>query len=170
MRYPFGRKLKPAAVVIFALAVACAGDTPTDARDLPEQATQVPIERPAWSSQLGGFQDRTRIVIRDAASWSTFWSTFARTRVPPPEPPQVEFESNMVVVAALGRRSTAGFQISVDTVHIENGDLHVTVREVSPASGCIAAQMISTPVTAVVLPAREGDVEFVEVRETRPCQ
>ena len=57
----------------------------------------------------------------------------------------------------------------METVYEQNGTLHVSVLETSPAAGCLSAQNVTTPVTAVVVPLRDAPVEFVEREQSRPC-
>lgn len=157
------------AVLMFAVACGTGGEGVTQAQEVPEGAVQVPIEHPAWSSQLSGLPEPARTVIRDRESWQGFWQSFAGARVPAPPPPEIDFEQKQVVVAAMGQRSNAGYEIAVDAVYQQNDTTYVVVVEREPASGCIAAAAISTPATAVLIPAGSGAVRFVERRETRAC-
>lgn len=163
------------AVLVSAAALALpacgqANEVPT--QSMPGEAgnaAQVAVERPAWTSQLGGVRERTRTVIRDSASWRAFWDAFAGARAPRPEPPDVDFERQIVVFAAMGRQSSAGYDIAIENVYEEDGALRVEVVETAPASGCLTAQVMTAPVTAVLVPARPGEITFIERRETRSC-
>lgn len=163
------------AAVIMCASIALAacgraGEAPTgNAQDPSGEAVQVPIERPEWSSQLGGVRERTRTVIRDRVSWQAFWESFAGARTPRPDPPDVDFERHVVIIAAMGEQSTAGHGIAIENVYEENGTTRVEVVETVPAGGCLTAQVITTPTTAVLIPTHAAEVEFVERRETRSC-
>ncbi|MGH7615316.1 MAG: hypothetical protein ACREMW_14900, partial [Gemmatimonadales bacterium] len=44
------------------------------------------------------------LVIRDAAAWSALWQQIHGTTDPIPPPPDIDFNQEMVVAAALGTR------------------------------------------------------------------
>lgn len=157
------------AALMFAVACGSRGEGVTEAQEVPDGAVQVPIEHPAWSSQLSGLREPARTVIRDRESWQDFWQSFAGARVPAPPAPEIDFAQKQVIVAAMGERSTAGYDIAVDAVYQQNDTTYVVVVEREPASGCIAATVISTPATAVLIPPGSGPVRFVERQETRAC-
>jgi protease stability complex PrcB-like protein len=116
-----------------------------------------------------GLQSRERLVIRSAAAWDEMWSTLARNRSPKPALPAVDFATEMVILTAMGGRSTGGYSIEILGVFEHSDDVFVSVRETSPGSNCIVTQAFTAPVTAVVVPARSGNVLFSEVAVTRRC-
>lgn len=158
-----------AGLVLLLAACGGAGDGPTEAPGIPPGATRLAVERPQWTSQIGGITEPTRVVIRDRNAWEAFWRSFSGAVLPAPDPPAVDFGGSMVVVAAMGQRSTAGYDIRVEGVYRDGGTLYVDVLEIEPGAGCILAQVITTPATAVVVPTHGGPVEFVERRDTAPC-
>ena len=75
----------------------------------------------------------------------------------------------MVLVAGMGRRPTGGYVISVEGVYTSGGELYVDVLERSPGVGCLSTQAITTPVTAVRVPAHPEPVHFLTREERVPC-
>lgn len=143
---------------------------PTDLQDLPGDASAVPFEQiDQLTSPIGGPPEAARREIRDETTWVEFWTDVTRLLVPPPDPPAIDFGENMVLVAAMGHRPTAGYLISIEGVYESGGNLFVDVREVSPGAGCLVAQMLTAPVTAVLVPVHDGSVEFLERKETIDC-
>ena len=160
---------------------SCASqDTPTAppelssdavAPGLPSDAVAVEFEPVVELSRMliGGPQEATRSVVRDERSWLEFWRALTAVVSPAPEPPTVDFTANMVLVAAMGRRSTGGHAISIEGVYTSDGTLYVDVLERSPGVGCFSAQVITTPVTAVRVRVHDGSVQFVTREESGPC-
>ena len=162
-------------LVVIALTLpltSCASqDIPTAPLGLPSNAVPVEFEPVVELSSMliGGPQERTRLVVRDEQSWIEFWIASTAMVSPAPELPTVDFTADMVLIAAMGRRTTAGYAVSVEGVYSSDGVLYVDLLESSPAIGCLSAQVITTPVTAVRVGVHEGSVQFVTREEDSPC-
>ena len=146
-------------------------DTPTSPPGLPADAVAIESESVVEISSMliGGPQEATRSVVRDEQGWLEFWGSLTAVMSPAAEPPTVDFTGDMVLVAAMGRRATSGYAISVEGVYSSDGTLYVDVLESSPGAGCFLAQAITAPFTAVRVPVHAGSVEFVTREEVRPC-
>jgi len=108
--------------------------------------------------------DPARHVIRDSAAWHALWSSHAG---PSSQAPPVDFTTDMVVAAFAGERPTPGHRIEIVGARRESSSLAVTVNEVQPPRGMIAAQMIVTPFHIVTLPRYEGEVRFTDANGGR---
>ncbi len=167
--------IRTGSAVLIALTLpiqSCASqDTPTAPPELPPGAVAVEFEPvvEVISMLIGGPQEPTRSVLRDEQSWLEFWRALTAVVSPAPEPPTVDFTADMVLVAAMGRRATAGYAVSVEGVYSSDGALYVDVLERSPGVGCLSAQVITTPVTAVRVRVHDGSVQFVTREEGGPC-
>lgn len=104
--------------------------------------------------------DPARHVVRDSAAWEALWSSHAG---PGSQPPHVDFATQMVVAAFAGERPTPGHGIEIVGARRESASLAVSVSEVQPPRGMIAAQIIVTPFHLVTLPRYEGEVRFTDV-------
>ncbi len=167
--------IRTGSAVLIALTLpiqSCASqDTPTAPPGLPSDAVAVEFEPVVELSSMlvGGPQEATRSVVRDEQSWLEFWRALTAVVRPAPAPPTVDFTTDMVLVAAMGRRATAGYAVSVEGVYTSDGALYVDVLERSPGVGCLSAQVITTPVTAVRVRVHDGSVQFVTREESGPC-
>src|SRR3954469_11187774 len=97
-----------------ALTVALAGCTSNGdvatSPSLPPGSLGVidPGARPAFDSALvrymsySGFMARTRLVVRDQATWESVWMQLTGGIQPKPPTPAVNFEKDMVLVAGMG--------------------------------------------------------------------
>ena len=171
-----GSSSRPTATVfigaLLAGVVLAAGGCGLSSVDgVPADATPVPEERvePLLDASYAGFDERTRQVIRTPEAWEGAWRQLHEGRSPVPERPAVDFDSSMVVLAAMGSRPTGGYDIQAESVHRDGESLFVVVRETSPGDSCIVTQVFTAPTTAVRVPRADGDVEFVEEESVDEC-
>jgi hypothetical protein len=106
-----------------------------------------------------------RLVIRDPATWSQFWSELgAGVR------PDVDFSRDLVIAVASGERSTGGHDIQVRSVARVGGGLRIEVLETSPGAGCITTAALTQPVDVVVVPAAGvTGWSFIDRQLVRDC-
>ncbi|MGH9158891.1 MAG: VWA domain-containing protein [Vicinamibacteraceae bacterium] len=111
---------------------------------------------------FGPSSNRTKpeqIVIRSQAEWEKVWES-----LPTKKPlPQVDFEKEMLVAVFLGRRSTGGYSVRVDSVRREGPGIVVAYREVAPASGAVRTQQLTTPFVVARIVKSDGSVRFEQV-------
>src|SRR5687768_16334443 len=112
-----------------------------------------------------GIRGARRLVIRDAATWTQFWSELgAGVR------PEVDFSTDLVIAVASGERSSGGHDIEVRQVARTGGQLRIAVVETSPGEGCVITAALTQPVDVVVVPASGvTGWSFIDTRAARPC-
>ena len=120
-----------------------------------------------FSEQNTGIQESRRAVIRSAAQWQPIEDEIRRARGSAFRLPALDFSGSMVILAAMGARSTGGHTITIDGVYRGGGRFWVVVREVIPGPGCMTAQVLTTPADAVYVALSDEPVSFVERTETR---
>jgi hypothetical protein len=112
-----------------------------------------------------GIGEARRLVIRDANAWAAFWSELGVG-----ERPSVDFSRDVVVAVAAGQRSTGGYEIAVDRVSNNNGELTVEVIETVPGPNCMTTASLTQPVDVIVVPSvAPRGWSFVERKEIRGC-
>ena len=120
---------------------------PAAAAPAPGPASDVEIRRIGrWVGS--GIRGARRLVIRDPATWSHFWSELGAG-----VPPQVDFARDLVIAVAAGERSSGGHDIVVREVTRSGGELRITVLETTPGPGCITTTALTQPVDVVMVPA-----------------
>ena len=97
---------------------------------------------------------------RDREEWTALWRSHAPGR---PEP-AVDFSKEMVVGVFMGTRQTAGFAVEIVGYRDLGGDALVRYRETVPASGAIAAQVLTAPFHLVVIPRQAGRITFEKIQ------
>lgn len=153
------------------LAAACgAGDRAPGGEGGDPAAGVEPVETErVWLTLHSGIETPRREVVRDAERWRSIWATAHETWNSVPPVPEVDFGADAVVVAAMGRRPTGGYDIMVEDVRRTEEGLTVEVLEVSPGRGCVVAQTITTPAVAVRMPAAGLEVSVETRKEARDC-
>jgi hypothetical protein len=165
-------------VLLAALTLACSaptdptgGDAPVSASPLvgAVQVTRFNSEPVAFTANSGLVESR-RLVVRDADAWASTWAAVWRNMTPAPSRPDVDFSREMVIVAALGQRTSGGYDIVVDSATATESELVVHVRATSPGASCFVTGALTQPVDIVRLPATTLPVKFVEDAVVHECQ
>lgn len=98
------------------------------------------------------------VVIQNQESWQEFWTRHTSGLFPQPALPDIDFESQMVIVAIMGYQSSGGPSTSITGVFLDStdGTLHVGVAD-NREPGFLT--VITNPYHIVVVPV----VSFVSV-------
>ena len=121
-------------------------------------------------STASGFGAPGRWIIRDDASWEELWRRLMSNEVTPKSlRPTVNFQQQMLVVAALGERPTTGSSITIVAVRSNGQTLTVETLIVTPASPCVGATEITSPVDVVSVPLGLMPIVFVERHQQKVC-
>jgi hypothetical protein len=118
---------------------------------------------------FSGMNDSARIVVRDSAAWRRAWETIHRPFIPAPPVPRIDFERDMIVVAALGRRPTEGYGVVIEEATQDTSGMEIVVRKTSPGAGCLTPAAVTQPVDVARLPASDQPVRFRERNVVVPC-
>lgn len=81
----------------------------------------------------------------------------------------IDFGREMVVVAALGSRPSAGYNVVIESAERDSSGIEVALRRVSPAPGCPVAAVMTQPIDLARIPASEQPVRFKETSVLVPC-
>jgi hypothetical protein len=137
------------------------------------EAVPLPLTRfrrdSAAFATFSGVADSIHVVIRDAARWREYWELIHRPIIPPPRVPDVDFKREMVVLAALGRRPSLGYDILIRSASRDSAGIEVQLRRSNPGPGCAMGAAVSQPVDLARIPASTLRVRFTELITTTPC-
>ena len=89
-------------------------------------APVLPISR-VYYDDGPAFRDSIRMVVEDSVTWKRVWRQAASTQPSPPPRPEVDFDSEILLVVGAGRMAP-GDQIRVDSVGVRQGFFVVVVR------------------------------------------
>lgn len=116
-----------------------------------------------------GLSDSARLVIRDAQAWSELWIRIVENHEPAPATPQVDFSREMLIVAAMGTRSSGGHSIAITGVTTDAAGVTVTVMGRKPGPTCMTTMALTAPVDIVRIPRTDLPVRFVEQLSVSSC-
>lgn len=170
------RRLLRAVAIAAALGYGCSAPTGTDAGPDGSKSgtrTVLPVDRlraePYPFAFYSGIEDSVRVAVRDAGGWQQAWSAVWRGSTPVPPLPQVDFQQEMVVVAALGSRPSGGYSILVDSAYRHGDHIEVVVQKQSPGARCITTAALTQPVDVARIPASTLPVRFRERSHVDDC-
>jgi hypothetical protein len=135
----------------------------------------VPVRRlrpeRATFEYYSGIGDSLRTVIGDEQHWREVWARIHRDERPIPPVPAIDWSRELVIVAALGRRSSGGFAIRIDSAYQRADTLEIVVRTEMPGRNCMLTAAFSQPVDLARLPrpAAALPVRFRESTHAEPC-
>ena len=111
------------------------------------------------------FQKETDAFCQGASQWPAFWQ--AHKGSAEATPPEVNWETQMVLVAAVGRRTEAGDSVEVRRV-LQTGDgTQVNLFERIPGDFCSPAARTHYPIHIVIAPRTLPPIRFSEVVQER---
>jgi hypothetical protein len=105
-----------------------------------------------------GISDGIWGTVRDADTWLQLWDRHTLGRIPPPEPPQVDFSQYMVFMYFAGQRPTSGYTVEVVEVLGGEGLWRARVIEHRPARGSFVTQVVTQPYHIIRLPLSQQRV------------
>jgi hypothetical protein len=117
-----------------------------------------------------GMTDSLRVVFSDSASWADAYARVYMNHGRPPSVSNVDFTREMVVLVALGTRSSGGFAIGIDSARSTSTDVGVYVHTTSPGATCGTTAALTQPVHAVAMPRTTLPVRFVETATVSDCR
>ena len=160
-------------IIPFAFGLlGCSNPTKSEVSEVPNDAVAIVGDdfRDAIEGMrhFSGYDERARRVIRDRDTWIRVWLRVTTTASSRPVP-QVDFERQMIIFAAMGTKPSTGYQIEIEQLYRRGEDIYAVVRETSPGRGCVVGAAITAPVTAALVPRTSGRVHFVERTRQHRC-
>jgi len=95
------------------------------------------------------FQSSHFDVITDEQMFKRLFKEVHLNQIPPPVPPEINFENTIVLFLSMGEKPTAGYQITVERIVLEQDTLKVAVKMKKPGPGKTLATVITQPYVMV---------------------
>lgn len=118
---------------------------------------------------FGGYDQPQTLVVHDRDTWIRIWAELNRRITPVPAMPEIDFASEMVVVAALGNQPSSGFDIVFTGATEADGVVTVEVESRSPGPTCVTLTVITSPLDLARIPRRNGAVVFHTTPKVVAC-
>ena len=148
--------------------VGCAGDPHAQGRN-PLTLTRLRAT-PSAFALVSDFEERQRLVVRTPAQWQSVWNAIWPSASQRPALPKIDFDREVVIVAAMGSRPSGGYNIVLDSVSESGNDVNVVVRSISPGPACIVTQILTQPVDIARMTRHDGNITFTERNEVADCR
>ncbi len=129
---------------VLALCTACGVQRTSPAADVPASATPLPFVS-VLKLQYSGLVEEVHEVLKSRADWANLWSAATSGFDPPRDVPTVDFRWKVVLVVALGRRPTGGYEVFFTAITEDEEHLYAIVTEVSPGIGYLTSQAFTAP-------------------------
>jgi len=107
-----------------------------------------------------GLQQARYEAIQDPGSWERLWNGITARAGPAPLFPRVDFEREMILLAAMGQRATGGHSIEIASAVPQGSELVVTVIRTAPGRRCGTTQAVSQPADLVKVPATSRPIQW----------
>ena len=110
-----------------------------------------------------------RLDIRSESEWRDFWRELIARQGHSPVP-AVDFDREMILVAAMGARPTGGYRIEILSVADDGREIVVRVAETSPGRRCGTIQAVTEPADIVRVPRSNKPIRWLEERRVTDCR
>lgn len=116
-----------------------------------------------------GFETLTEQTINNSAdfekAWTTAWSHFSD----PTPLPEVNFETETIILVALGARNNGGYQLKINSVHELGNEFTIDYTETTPNPKCTNTQAIVFPYEFISVPKTSKKVVFKNSQQVGNC-
>jgi hypothetical protein len=109
-------------------------------------------------------------VVRDADEWTRHWAGPSSGQPWLLPAPAVDWQTEMCIVAALGTRSSSGYDVLIDAIQVVGDRMTVLAWEIQPGQNCVVLCVITHPFHAVAVPAHAGVVELAKRIAYESCE
>ena len=125
-----------------------AGNTATTAEVGPDRTSAVDFSILATGTVSGYEGGRSIELILDQEALQRAWTSIGAGR----PLPEVNFDTEAVILAYQGRQMTGGYSINIEGVRREGTSITVRAVEQRPQPGQLQTQMLTSPFVAVIIP------------------
>lgn len=109
-----------------------------------------------------GYSEKKFLVIKTPEEWRKVWNIHAGIKLPVPEPPEIDFNRQMIVAVFAGEYSTGGYAIKIDSIEKTETKILVNIAESKPKRDTITTQALTQPYQITQIETTDLPVEFVE--------
>jgi hypothetical protein len=147
--------------------VTACGSSGAKAADSAAAAVPVPFATVVQISVPGQSGKQQQAVVRDADAWRTTWAELRKDSALAEEPPAVDFDREMVVLAAMETQGCVS-RVTIRSISRKDDSAVVDVLEEPPAANCRCI-VSARPIHAVRVQKISGDVSFTTTKGEMSC-
>ena len=153
--------------MVVLLGAACSGVATGSESKTGRAGGRVPLTTVVQVSVPGQTGKERREVVRDAGAWRSLWGELRQGSSLPEEPPTVDFDREMVVLAAMETQSCIS-RVTIRSVARRRDGVVVDLLEQPPAPNCRCI-VAERPIHVVRVRKMPGSVRFTAELSVMPC-
>lgn len=157
--------------------VACktSEDSSTTAAIKTQNQTKLP-ENKAYeiieidNGNNSGFIEKQQLVIKNKTDFKTYWKEAYSNYLKVPELPEIDFSKKMLILVALGERTSGGFDVKIASIFEgQKNSLLINVKETAPGDNCVTTEALTYPYQLIETDYFAGKIIFNEEKEVINC-
>lgn len=125
--------------------------------------------RPLFATFYSNLRSPARLIISDQQAWNEIWNVIGASNAAGSQPPRIDFIDSEVLIVALGEQKRAGYKVTIEQVVFTDSSRNVHYLATIPGEQCSAAEVITTPLDAVVASRSARPTLFIEKLQTGAC-
>jgi hypothetical protein len=156
-------------IVVIIAAAAVTGGCTSGSSSADKRGADAPMTVQRLDSTYANYyrynsalEDSARYVVRSRDEWTALWNRIVANHGPKPAVPEIDFEKEMLLVAAMGTKTTGGYSIEIEAVDRDSSAITVSVRGRSPGKNCGTTAALTAPGDIVRIPRSDHPGRFVE--------
>jgi len=109
-----------------------------------------------------GFQAPQEMFVSSLKDWIDTWALRQGSAAPKRRHPAIDFDRDVVLVAATGMKSTGGYSIEITRIVKTKDDIQVFVKRTVPAEGAKPAAVPTSPFVLARMKKPDRPVTFLD--------
>jgi len=122
------------------------------------------------SGNNGDFKEEKNQVITNNTVFEKVWKQAYANFMIKDEMPEVDFEKNIVLLVAMGEKTSGGHTIKITNATETSNNTIVNVLATSPGKGCMTTESITYPFQIVQIEKPKTHVDFKVTKRVIVCE
>jgi hypothetical protein len=149
-------------VTIFTIAVGAQEEKKSEQKDKEEKEEVIVNYEVIQQGTYSGKKDMVAQVITTQSDWEQLWKQHVSVLVPQPPVPEIDFETDAVVVIFAGEKKSGGYAVVIKDVSAELNDIVVSYKLTEPQPGSFTIQAITQPYVILKMAKPKGTVRLLK--------
>lgn len=126
----------------------------------PERGEKIRIEK-EWKGLQSGYTFPSKFIIETEVQWEEVWDKIHRFRLPRPELPKIDFETEMVIAVFMGVQKSGSYDIRIVEILQAEKEIRVMVRQREPSPDTVQTMALTQPYHVVVIEKSPLPIRFI---------
>jgi hypothetical protein len=149
-------------LTIFAIAVGAQEEKKDEKKDEEEKEEVIVNYEVIQQGTYSGKKDTVAQVIATQKDWEQLWKQHVSVLVPQPPVPEIDFDTDVIVVIFAGEKKSGGYAAVIKDVSAELDDIVINYKLTEPQPGSFTIQAITQPYVMLKMAKPKGTVRLVK--------